>query len=82
MLTFALARVGDGDFHWIGPLVFFGLIVLFWTLAARRWRRHGGAHHGRSKSPGMRILEERYANGEIDRDEFFNRKKDLEPPTK
>ena len=29
----------------------------------------------------VRILEERYAKGEIDRAEFFDRKKDLQPPT-
>ena len=83
MLTFALTRGGEAGFYWIGPLVFLGLIVLFWVFAARRWRKHGythfGQHHGQWKSPGMRILEERYANGEIDRDEFFARKKDLDP---
>ena len=80
MLTLALARGAEAGFYWIGPLVFFGLIVLFWFLMARRWRKHGWAHHGHWKSPGMRILEERYANGEIDRAEFFARKKDLENP--
>ena len=80
MMTFALERMNHGEYFWIAPLIFFGLIVLFWVFAARRWRRHGWAHHGQWKSAGMRILEERYANGEIDRDEFFARKKDLEPP--
>lgn len=82
MLTFALSRVGEAGFHWIGPLVFFGVLILFWAVAARRWRKHGWAHHGPWRSAGMNILEERYAKGEIDRTEFFDRKKDLEPPTK
>ena len=84
MLTLALIRGGEAGLYWIGPLVFLGFIALFFFffLASRRWRRHGFAHHGAWKSPGMRILEERYANGEIDRDEFFDRKKDLEPPQK
>lgn len=82
MLTFALSRVGESGFHWIGPLVFFGVLILFWAVAARRWRKHGWAHHGPWRSTGMNILEERYAKGEIDRTEFFDRKKDLEPPTK
>ncbi len=82
MLTFALSRVGEAGFHWIGPLVFFGVLILFWAVAARRWRKHGWAHHGPWRSAGMNILEERYAKGEIDRTEFFDRKMDLEPPTK
>ena len=85
MLTLAFARALDVEVYWIGPLIFLGVITLFWLIGARRWRKHGYAgytHHGGWKSPGMRILEERYANGEIDRDEFFARKKDLQPPEK
>jgi len=78
MLTLA-HTVGEGA-YWLGPLIFFGIIILFWALAARRWRKHGWAHHGHWKSAGMRILEERYAKGEIERSEFFDRKKDLQPP--
>ncbi len=85
MLTLALARGAEAGFHWIGPLVFLGLMILFFGLASRRWRKNGPAylgHHGAWKSPGMRILEERYANGEIDREEFFARKEDLDPAPK
>ena len=57
MLTFAMHNAGHGDFYWIGPLIFIGLVGLFWVLAARRWRKHGYTHfasrHGRWKSPGM-----------------------------
>ena len=82
MLTMALARGGEAGAHFLGPIIFLGIIGLFLFLMARRWRRHGYAHAGSSgygqwKSPGMRILEERYANGEIDRDEYFARKADL-----
>lgn len=83
MLTLALARGAEAGMYWIAPLLFFGLIVLFFVLAGRRWRKYGYAHNAHFganwKSPGLRILEERYANGEIDRDEFFARKQDLDP---
>ena len=36
MLTFAMHNAGHGDFYWIGPLIFIGLIGLFWVVAARR----------------------------------------------
>ena len=29
------------------------------------------------RSPGLRVLEERYARGEIERDEYLQKKKDL-----
>jgi len=31
----------------------------------------------RRHSPGLDVLEERYARGEIDRDEYLQKKKDL-----
>ena len=67
-----LAHAGYGGF-WIGPLIFFGFLFLFFAFAGRRWKRHG--HHWHR--PGISILEERYAKGEIGKDEFLARKQDL-----
>lgn len=68
---------------WIAVIV--GLVFLFRYL----WRPYGGWHHhppsdypsigpGHGPSDAMRILEERYAKGEIDREEFLQRRADLE----
>jgi putative membrane protein len=79
-----LANFGpfDGGF---GPFeLLFGLAwVAFWVgvvfLIVRAVRRGGGPPQG---SSALRVLEERYARGEIDRDEFFERRRVLrgEPP--
>jgi len=42
----------------------------------------GVEHHRRGlpprRSPGLDVLEERYARGEINRDEYLQKKKDIE----
>lgn len=48
-----------------------GIVVLARTLG------DGSAGPGRTSSDALRILEERYARGEIDRDEFIQRRDDL-----
>lgn len=77
---------------WHGPHLFgwgwmpgFGLIsILFWVLvvglivaavrASRQRVAQGGPDNARS---GLTILEERYAKGEIQRDEYLQKKGDL-----
>lgn len=78
---------------WHGPHIFgwgmggFGLMsLLFWLLvaallvaivrAARRRPADGPPPGGRA-STGLTILEERYAKGEIQRDEYLQKKGDL-----
>lgn len=59
-------------FLWIPLLV--GVVVLaIWLL--RGGRLDGGDHAGRGRA--LEILKERYARGEIDKEEFESRKRDL-----
>jgi putative membrane protein len=64
-----------GGFPWfwviglIQPIFWIALIVLLVTLLRRR--PHSA---GRSPSPAVGILEERYARGEIGREEFLERR--------
>ena len=79
MLT--LAHMGGhaagAGFFFVGPLLLllFGGLLIF--MFARRGRWHGpgpGAHH---MSPGLRVLDERYAGGEIEREDYLAKREDL-----
>ena len=56
-------------FGWIFPLVWVGLILLFWGLFWRGRRFHH--HHGDSAE---QVLGERYARGEITEEEYRQRR--------
>jgi putative membrane protein len=60
-------------------MVLYWGVILVIVVAAARWlaRAADGAGRGADKTP-RQILDERYARGEIDKDEFERRKKDLE----
>ena len=79
MLT--LAHMGGhaagAGFFFIGPLLLllFGGLLIF--MFARRGRWHGpgpGAYH---MSPGLKVLDERYAGGEIEREDYLAKREDL-----
>jgi putative membrane protein len=57
---------------WIIGIIF--LIVIVWVIV--RFINQGKIDQSRSKSP-LDILKERYAKGEIDKEEFEQRKIDL-----
>ena len=72
-----------GDYGWgcgmgIGMLLFWGLLIagIVMLLRCSRGAGHGGKRD-REKS-ALDILKERYARGEIERDEFEQKKRDLE----
>lgn len=61
------------------------LIILIAIVAAIVWlvrslappRQHGGALRTPRRSPALDVLEERYAKGEINRDEYLAKKRDF-----
>lgn len=59
-----------------GMIVFWGLIVLLIVLAAR-WFSSSGDVGGRAEKTPLQILQERYARGEIDKEEYEERRKTL-----
>jgi putative membrane protein len=73
---------GDGHgwmgFGWIFMLVFWGLIIAG-VIALARWllAQGTGARDAPGKKP-LDILKERYARGEIERDEFEQKRRDLQ----
>ncbi|HMN14523.1 MAG TPA: SHOCT domain-containing protein [Bellilinea sp.] len=68
--------------HWLGWLgmAFFWLILVLLVLAAVKYlmgNRRSNAPDGERKPDALAILEERYARGEIDREEFLKKRDDL-----
>ena len=61
-----------GGMMWIFWILIIIALVWFVAIATRR----GGASPGIDKT-ALEILKERYARGEIDRDEFEQKQKDL-----
>lgn len=68
-----------GGFFMICFLVVIGLVVA-WFIHGGRHGRHGchGGCCGNNSSSALEILKERYAKGEIMKEEFETKKKDLE----
>lgn len=77
-------------FHFIIPLLFLALIITAVVLLVRYaagWGSHpmgpgmmghGMMGHGMERrSSGLDVLEERYARGEINRDEYLEKKRDI-----
>ena len=81
----------DGPFHgmmgeWGGwawpfmglvPLLFLVVLVAAVVLLVRYVSDAGNQARIERRSPGLDALEERYARGEINRDEYLQKKKDM-----
>jgi putative membrane protein len=72
---------GWGGGHWplgmvIWPLILIGLVVLL-VWAVRSVSTPRVPPPAARRSPGLDVLEERYARGEIGRDEYLQKKADL-----
>jgi putative membrane protein len=74
---------GYGFMGWMPFMGIFWLLILFLTGAAvmglfrGSWGPHERSEKSERRSPGVAILEERYARGEINRDEFLQKKRDI-----
>lgn len=72
---------GGFGFGWIFTLLFWGLIIWGIFALVRGATGHGCCGHGNHKEHGEKtpldILKERYAKGEINKEEFEAKKKDL-----
>ena len=76
-----------GPFEWLGGLLALAAVVTFWVIVALiivklvKSRPISVGSHG----SGLRVLEERYARGEITREEYLERRAVLAgetaPPT-
>ncbi len=64
-------------FGWISMILFWGLVILA-IAALAKWlmQQPPGGGSPRDKMP-LQILQERYARGEIDREEYEQKKQDL-----
>jgi putative membrane protein len=58
----------------LGMLLFWAVFIIAIALLLRLI----GDRNGRKKSAALDILDERYARGEIDREEYLKRRADLE----
>jgi putative membrane protein len=72
---------GYGGFGGFGMI--FGIIILVVIIAALVWFARGMSSSGQQlplagrRSSGLEVLEERYARGEIQRDEYLEKKRDI-----
>jgi putative membrane protein len=81
-MWYGLGRFGYGHMQpwmsWVGPIV----MIVFWALVvtAILFLIRYLAHQSRSSandSSALAILKERYAKGEIDKEEFDQKRKDI-----
>jgi putative membrane protein len=81
-MWYGLGRFGYGHMQpwmsWVGPIV----MIVFWALVVTAivFLIRYLAHQSRSStndSSALAILKERYAKGEIDKEEFDQKRKDL-----
>ena len=85
-----LAHWGDGWGHgpgmmrwgmmgWIGPIMMlvFWAVVIVALIFLVRWIAASTQSRGKAEESALEILKKRYARGEIDKEEFEAKKKDL-----
>ncbi len=72
-----------GEFGWWGMgmgglamIIFWGLLIFAVAMAVRWVMQQSGSSSTRAQTP-LEILQARYARGEIEREEFEQKKRDL-----
>ena len=75
---------GDGGWYWWGfgalhMLLYWGILILI-VAALVKWLFHssGSGGHGEERGRALDLLKERYARGEIGKEEFEQKKRDLQ----
>lgn len=68
---------GFGLLHMIVWLVILAAIVAGVVWLVRMAAQPGVHQFSARRSPGLQVLEERYARGEINRDEYLQKKQDI-----
>lgn len=68
---------GGFGFSWVFMLLFWALIITGVVIAVKWLMDQSHVTQGQEKTP-LDILKERYAKGEINKEEFESKKKDLE----
>ena len=77
MMAWGLGGLGMGV-GGLFTLLFWGLIIVGSVLAVRwLWERGGPATGGQARGSALEILRDRYARGEIAREEFEAKRQDL-----
>lgn len=71
-----------GDYGWgggmgLGMLLFWGLLIVGIVMLMRSSRGSGACGKREREKSALDILKERYAKGEIEREEFEQKKADL-----
>ena len=67
----------DMSFGWFFMVLFWTLIILG-VIAIVKWLSDGAGARGPAEKTALDILEERYARGETDQEEYQMKKHDLE----
>ncbi len=62
-------------FGWLAGIIF--LVVLIWLIVKVTNQTHAGSSNQSVKNSALDILKERYARGEIGKEEFEGKKKDI-----
>ena len=68
---------GWHGFGWVFMSLWWILIIVV-IVAAVKWLAYGSSGSGRRDKTALDILKERYARGEVNREEFEQKRRDLE----
>jgi putative membrane protein len=71
---------GFGGFGWLIMIVVWVIVITAIVLVVRWLMSSPRLESGGTENKALSILEERYARGEIDREEYVQKRKDLTHP--
>jgi putative membrane protein len=68
---------GGGWLMWLGMIVFWGLVIWGVIALARGTAGHSHSESPRQNESALEVLKRRYVSGDINRDEFEQKKRDI-----